>query len=1196
MSLHRLSAGAGYRYLLRHTACGDVERDPATPLTAYYTDAGYPPGRWLGAGLAGLGDGTGIRPGTAVSEDAMSAVFGAGRDPVTGETLGRGYPTFRTLAQRITDRCATLPDSLDSEARASAVARITEIEAARQTRVAVAGFDLTFTAPKSASVLWALADPKIQAAVVAAHRAAVDEALALVEDRALFTRVGQRSCAQVPTRGMIAAAFDHWDTRTGDPNLHTHVVIANKVQGPDGGWRSVDSRALHHAVVAVSEVYDNLLADHLARDLPVSWSWRPRGPRRTPAFEVDGVGDELLTEFSTRSASIGAALQDAVVDFHATHGRGPRRVENLQLRQRVTRATRPEKTAHPLIELLRSWRDRAARLTGRTPAQLTDAALGGSRRGRVARRGLRAGDLSEQVVARLAGETLDAVMARRSTWTRWNLLAETARTTRGLRLATPDERHALHDRVIDAALATCVALDPGEVFTVPAGYRRPDGTSVFARPGEDAFTHQRILDAEHRLLQAITDLGAPTTVETTAGGIATTPQVARHPGGAPVRLAGDQVDAIISIATSGRRLEVLVGPAGTGKTTTLRALRSAWETTYGRGSVIGLAPSATAAHELADALHIGCENTAKWLHETAGSGALTRTAILGGLSTRRERALAAGDMAALRAMGEATLALEREQSLWSLRPGQLLIVDEASLAGTFTLDTLTAQATAAGAKVLLVGDHRQLSAVDAGGAFGLLAEHGDARELWSLWRFRHRWEAGASRLLRHGHPNVVDTYATHDRIHAGEADTMVEAAYQAWQRHTQTGQSAVLLATDAHTVDALNARAHDDLVATGHVAPEGIPAAGGVTVAVGDTVLTRRNNRRLHVPGGGHVRNGARWTVTATHPDGALNLAPAVPGTPHLPVSEPRPVITVPADYVADHVELGYATTIHRAQGVTVDHAHVLATPGMTREALYVAMTRGRDTNHAYVATDAVDPDCGQLPDPAGTPGPREILSRILATTGGELSATQTLAQRQADAASAARLAPIRTTLIADQQAREQGQHASSDHADGLSTSTDAEPAGQLVTASTTDGPHGPAAERRLERDIRDWAEDGRPVQDAAEIRPQESTDSVANAIREIDDLLGDRLSSSATTDFASRPSWMPPWQGPRADPSDRQPWGADLALLDRYHGLTRASAVEPGEARADAFHATGRIRGPEPYAAEASPDSPTHDPWVVTR
>ncbi len=185
---------------------------------------------------------------------------------------------------------------------------------------------------------------------------------------------------------------------------------------------------------------------------------------------------------------------------------------------------------------------------------------------------------------------------------------------------------------------------------------------------------------------------------------------------------------------------------------------------------------------------------------------------------------------------------------------------------------------------------------------------------------------------------------------------------------------------------------------------------------------------------------------------------------------------------------------------------------------------------------------------------------------------------------------------MADLQAREQGQHASPAHTDVRPTSPEAEPAGQLVTASATDGPHMPAETRRRERVTPEWDEDGRAVPDAATIRRRESTDSVADAIREIDDLLGDRLSSSATTDVASRPSWMPPWQGPPANPSDRQKWGADLALLDRYHGLTPASTVEPGQARPDQLHATGRIRGPEPYVAEASPDSPTHDPWVVTR
>ena len=159
--------------------------------------------------------------------------------------------------------------------------------------MAVAGFDLTFTAPKSVSVLWTLADPALQERLVATHRAAVDDALALLEAHALFNRVGKAGAAQVPTRGAIAAAFEHWDTRTGDPNLHTHLVMANMMQGPDERWRSLDSQALHAATVAVSEVYDMLLADHVAAVAGVGWEERDRGPRRSPAFEVVGVPDRL---------------------------------------------------------------------------------------------------------------------------------------------------------------------------------------------------------------------------------------------------------------------------------------------------------------------------------------------------------------------------------------------------------------------------------------------------------------------------------------------------------------------------------------------------------------------------------------------------------------------------------------------------------------------------------------------------------------------------------------------------------------------------------------------------------------------------------------------------------------------------------------------------------------------------------------
>jgi conjugative relaxase-like TrwC/TraI family protein len=556
MSLHRLSAGAGYRYLIKHTACDDATRDAGSSLTAYYTASGYPPGRWVGAGLAGLGeDGHRVEAASVVPEEQMAALYGNGSDPLTGEPLGRAYPMFAPVEQRIAARIATLPADLDNEARAAAVAEIERAERNRTNPVAVAGFDLTFTVPKSASVLWALAQPREQQAVVEAHRAAVDDVLAFVEQRALFTRIGSQGCAQVATRGMVAAAFDHWDTRTGDPNLHTHVVIANKVQGPDGRWRSIDSKALHHAGVALSELYDDLVADHLTTRLRVSWGWRDRGARRTHAFEIDGLDDRLLAAFSTRSADITATVQTAIAEFSAKHGRPPTRPQVVRLRQQATLATRPDKTPHSLADLLDRWADTARRITGRTPQELTAAVFT-----RNSEQSLRHDEISGDGIARLAEVAVAGVMQRRSTWNQWNLLAEIARATRGLRLASTADRVALLDRVHSAALKLCVQLNGDDSVVMLAELRRKDGANIFTRAGERRYSHPQLLAAEHRLLDAHATLGAPVVAEATARRIAAVPQPAQ-PGRRPVtRLAADQADAVVAVATSGRLLDVLVGP------------------------------------------------------------------------------------------------------------------------------------------------------------------------------------------------------------------------------------------------------------------------------------------------------------------------------------------------------------------------------------------------------------------------------------------------------------------------------------------------------------------------------------------------------------------------------------------------------------------------------------------------------------
>jgi hypothetical protein len=304
MSIHRLSAGSGYQYLLRHTASGDIQRLAGTPLTSYYTASGYPPGRWVGSGLAGVGgsDERAARPndssppvappsasgppvlasGSAVTEEQMARLYGRGLDPLTGDRLGARYVVHRTVEQRIADRAAQLPDDLPAADRAIAQADIAAEERRRQTPSAVAGFDLTFTMPKSGSVLWALSGPDLQARIAAAHHATVADVIGVLERKALFTRTGHGGVAQITTRGAIAACFDHWDTRAGDPNLHTHVVVSNKVQGADGRWRSLDSRALHHAAVALSELYDDLLADRLTQVANVAWGGGTAGRAEHP--------------------------------------------------------------------------------------------------------------------------------------------------------------------------------------------------------------------------------------------------------------------------------------------------------------------------------------------------------------------------------------------------------------------------------------------------------------------------------------------------------------------------------------------------------------------------------------------------------------------------------------------------------------------------------------------------------------------------------------------------------------------------------------------------------------------------------------------------------------------------------------------------------------------------------------------------
>ncbi|MEQ7845807.1 MobF family relaxase [Nocardioides kribbensis] len=949
-----MSAGSGYQYLLRSVAAGDGSRALSTPLTRYYSEVGTPPGRWLGSGVRALGSGQ-LAAGMQVTEEQLALLIGMGRDPITGERLGRAYPTYKRLADRIDERVAALDPEMTQEDCAAETSRIEAEETAAGMRQAVAGFDLTFSVPKSVSVLWAVADAATQERISEAHHAAVADVIAFFEREVAATRAGisdsDGAVAQVSVAGVAAVAYDHFDSRAGDPQLHTHVVVSNKVLTVmDGRWRSLDGRPVFSSVTGLSAHYNALLADQLSRGIGVEWELRQRGADRNPQWEIAGISDELIAEFSSRTREIELKKDQLIAEFVARHGRMPSPKTIVELRTQATLATRPPKELRSLVDLTAEWRRRASERLGADATAWAATLLG------VGGAPLTVDDVPLAAIEAIAADVVAAVELRRAVWTHWNLMAEASKQTMDLRFATTADREAVVAMVVDAAQRQSVSLTPPELASSPISFQREDGTSLF-RPRHSAkYSSTAIIDAEARLLHRSEATTAPTVRGSTLA------RVVRHSKG---RLSTQQRTALESITASPRQVDLLVGPAGAGKTTTMRALRSAWIVAHGQGSVIGLAPSATAAQALADDLGVACDNTAKWLHEY-------------------------------------------DNGRTDLRAGQLVIIDEATLAGTTTLDRISGIAEAAGAKVLLVGDPHQLQSVEAGGAFALLVDRRtDTPELTDIHRFVNEWEKHASLALRRGEVEVISTYVRQERIREGQTDEMLDRAYEAWRADSRAGKTSILVTESSHAVRTLNERARAErLMLDGAVDGHEIPLATGNSASVGDVVITRRNERTLRTSRGGWVKNGDRWRVVDIRCDGSVLVDRLDPRR--------RGKAVLPADYVGEYVDLGYAVTAHRAQGITVDTSHVVVTPSTTRENLYVSMSRGRESNIAYVALDQPD-DSHSTPEPADVTA-RTVLFGVFQHSGASMSAHQTMEAEYAIHGGIDRLAAELETIAADAQ------------------------------------------------------------------------------------------------------------------------------------------------------------------------------------
>jgi conjugative relaxase-like TrwC/TraI family protein len=989
MTVHVLHAGDGYTYLTRQVATGDVPLQRGEGLSAYYTASGNPPGRWVGEGLDALG------VSGRVTEAQMKALFGEGRHPdadaieralivggasaadaLAATKLGRRFMLadrkdddgfVRTLREeharfrREHDRdpdagaerdalrrsaASTFLTATGKPATPEAVGRYLAARGSAE-RQPVAGYDLVFTPVKSVSVLWGLGDERVRAQTLAAHEGAWRGALSWLESQAALTRVGAGGVAQVDTRGFSATAFDHFDSRSGDPNLHTHVAVSNKVLGLDGKWRSLDGRVIHALGVAASERYNTLVETGLRDRLGVRFVERSTGRAgRRPVREIEGIPTDLTTEFSRRRESIEATCKDLVAEYRARHGHEPPRPVQHKLAQQATLSTRAGKEAGVSQETRRAqWMPRAVAVLGSPEAVERTLAAAQHRPAPPLK--------AMPTHAQLADQVLTELMTTRSTWKYNHVLAESQRVARQwVDHVGPQSVQALAEVLTDRTLKASIRLTPPEPNPVPAALQRVDSTSVYVQHAGAKYTANPILDAEDRLLAASRRPSGLVVPHDIVSAQIAGADASADPGKQP--LDRGQADLVRQFATGGRLLQVAVGPAGAGKTTAMRAYT---QTVHAAGgTVIALAPAANAAALLGKEIGVQAYSIHSFL---------------------ARQGLDPDDAKLLRQPFPPDL------PPGELTPSTVVLIDEAGMAATPHLDAVVRLAAAHGASVRAVGDWAQLQAVGAGGVLRLIDEQVGGAQLADVHRFKTTGEAQATLRLRKGDIGVIDDfYAPQGRLRGGTLEAMTEEMYAHWWADQDTGRDSVMIAQANTDVVALAARARKDLVDAGVVAPEGVRLHDDNTAGVGDRIVTRQNNADLKMrTGTDYVRNGATWTVLAANPDGSLRVRSTTHGAK----------VDLPATYVSEHVELAYAATINRTQGMTVTAGYALVTERTGRDGLYAAMTRGTDTNMAFVVVeDLLDVD--PHPPSALPRAVREAMASAMNATDDTPSATATTA------------------------------------------------------------------------------------------------------------------------------------------------------------------------------------------------------------
>ena len=837
--------------------------DPAANY--YLADSPIGPGVWLRSGAMGVAEGAEVTP-------EQLRAFLSCHDPATGRQLGRNYEIG-----------GHAPDARGIQRR----------------RRNLSAFDWTISVPKSVSALWALADPETRYEIEQAFLAAVDAAVDYMTRNAVVSRRGTDG-VEVATvsEGPTVARFLHTDSRAGDPQLHAHLLVANRVLCDDGAWRTLDGRAIYPHAKAGGILAGAVLRAELTSRLGIGWD---HIDHRNTA-DIAGMPKELLDFWSQRRRQIERAAADLEARFEKQHGREPDPDERAELWERAWDRTRKAKDDPTDEDPHERWTAEAAAVIGDDADRILDV--------------LKAAPVPE---ADPYGP-VELVIADPTAPT----AALTPQIARQLLAQVEIAKNELTDTDLDAAAAAAItvhrdlAANTTSITPEPAAYvpavaaalRRTLTDRLVGTVSRAPAAYQAHTWRSAGLMAAETAVGEWLKAETAS------------PAGQPVAaldtdgLSPDQAAAAEMAATATTNGSAIIGVAGAGKTTALARVAAA----VGHHNVLALAPTATAAATLGNAIGTTAETVARAI-------------------------------------------ITSDDNDSPIPRGGLVIIDEASQLADRDFAALAGHCARRGARTLLVGDAAQQGSVAAGGIFEeVTAERSiPTATLTQTWRFSDPAEGAATAALRVGRPEALDYHAERGRISDGPGAHAAKFAADWWEPRAEL--DTLISAGSTEATIAINAeiaerRRHMGL--TGDV----VARVGAQPLREGDLIITRRNNRRL-AAGDRWVKNGERWMVLRSDQHGLVVADP----------DDTTATVTLPHDYAARWVQLGYSITHTRAQSLTVDEALTLVTADTALPACYVGLTRGSRGNWLHIVTDQPghDPDA-----PTEHLAPPTVLSAVL--------------------------------------------------------------------------------------------------------------------------------------------------------------------------------------------------------------------------